>query len=129
MLRGVDVRLLIPERAVKLIMYLANHLYANEAVGAGIKVYRYQPGFMHQKVVLIDTQAAAVGSANLDNRSLRLNFEIMALIVDQGFASRIEKMLLEDFRNAVPIARSDCERVPFMRRLGMQTGRLFAPVL
>lgn len=100
----------------------------DEAVGAGIKVYRYQPGFMHQKIVLIDTQAAAVGSANLDNRSLRLNFEIMALIVDQGFASRIEAMLLDDFRNAKLIEHGDCERVPSMRRLGMQTARLFAPI-
>ena len=129
MLRGVDVRLLIPDHADHRILYLANHLYANEAVCSGINVYRYQPGFMHQKVLLIDGQAAAVGSANLDNRSLRLNFEIMALIVDQGFAARVEAMLLEDFRHAVQITPADCERVPRMRRFGMQTVRLFAPVL
>ncbi len=128
-LRGVDVRLLIPDHADHRIMYLANHLYTNEAVCSGIKVYRYKPGFMHQKVVLIDTQAAAVGSANLDNRSLRLNFEIMALVVDQGFAASVEAMLLEDFRNAAQVERADCEHVPWIRRFGMQTARLFAPVL
>ncbi len=128
-LRGVDVRLLIPSRADSYSMHLATSLYANQAVCSGIKVYRYIPGFTHQKVVLVDEQVAAVGSANLDNRSLRLNFEIMALIIDQGFATNVEAMLLNDFKNAVAIEQGDCDNVPLIRRLSMQTVRLFAPVL
>ncbi|MGH8320341.1 MAG: cardiolipin synthase, partial [Gammaproteobacteria bacterium] len=80
-LRGVDVRILIPNRADHFIVFNASSLYAHEAVSAGIKVYRYQPGFLHQKVLLIDEDAAAVGSANLDNRSFRLNFELTVLTV------------------------------------------------
>ncbi|MHB1543406.1 MAG: cardiolipin synthase [Gammaproteobacteria bacterium] len=127
-LRGVDVRLLIPARADYL-MHLVTTLYAHDAVRSGIRVYQYQPGFMHQKVVLVDDEIAAVGSANLDNRSLRLNFEIIALIVDRGFAARVAAMLLKDFAHATPIEPADCDHVSLLRRLGMQTSRLFAPIL
>ena len=127
-LRGVDVRLLVPARA-ECLMHLITTLYAHEAVRSGFMVYQYQPGFMHQKVVLVDDQISAVGSANLDNRSLRLNFEIIALIVDREFASRVEAMLLEDFTRAIPIRPHDYDHVSLLYRLGMQTSRLFAPIL
>jgi cardiolipin synthase len=81
-LRGVDVRLLLPSRPDHRIVYAASSLYAFEAVRAGVRVFRYQPGFLHQKVVLVDNEISAIGSANLDNRSFRLNFEVMLLTVD-----------------------------------------------
>jgi cardiolipin synthase len=86
-LRGVDVRILIPSRRDHRVVFAASTLYAYDSVRAGIRIFRYRPGFLHQKVVLIDDVAAAIGSANLDNRSFRLNFEIMVLTVDRGFAA------------------------------------------
>jgi len=128
-LRGVDVRLLLPSRPDHYIVFQASSFYAYEAVRAGMHVYRYQPGFMHQKVVLIDDEAAAVGSANLDNRSFRLNFEIMALLVDSEFCSSTEAMLLEDFKKSKPVQRAEYERASLWRRLLMRVARLFAPIL
>lgn len=128
-MRGVDVRLLIPARADHFLVYNASSLYAYEAVCAGIQVFRYQPGFIHQKVLLINDDAASVGSANMDNRSLRLNFEISVLTVDKGFASSVEKMLLNDFSRSLPVTRQDYEKSTAMRRLLMNVARLFAPVL
>ena len=108
-LRGVDVRILIPSRRDHRVVFAASKLYAYDSLRAGIRIFRYQPGFLHQKVVLIDSVAAAIGSANLDNRSFRLNFEIMVLTVDRGFAKEVEAMLLKDFAR---VARNRPQRVP-----------------
>ncbi len=128
-LRGVDVRVLIPNRPDHYIVFNASSLYAYEAVCAGIKVYRYQPGFIHEKVMLINEDAASVGSANLDNRSLRLNFEITVLTVDKGFATSVGRMLKKDFAQSVQIARDEYEQSSAPRRLLMNVARLFAPIL
>ena len=106
-LRGVDVRLLLPSRPDHRIVYAASSLYAFEAVRAGVRVFRYEPGFLHQKVVLIDHEISAIGSANLDNRSFRLNFEVMLLTVDSAFAAEVEQMLNDDFANAHEIAKGE----------------------
>ncbi|WP_233830661.1 cardiolipin synthase [Paraburkholderia sp. ZP32-5] len=128
-LRGVDVRILIPSRRDHLVVFAASKLYAYDSLRAGIRVFRYQPGFLHQKVVLIDSVAAAVGSANLDNRSFRLNFEIMVLTVDRGFALEVETMLLDDFAEAREIDRREYRNARAWRRMLMHVARLFSPIL
>ena len=62
-----------------------------------MKFYRYQPGFMHHKVILVDDDLAAVGTANFDNRSIRLNFELMLVFADKPFAAEVCRMLEKDF--------------------------------
>ncbi|MDQ5905190.1 MAG: cardiolipin synthase [Pseudomonadota bacterium] len=128
-LRGVDVRILIPSRADHRTVYAASSLYAMEAVQMGIRVFRYQPGFLHQKVVLVDDRMAAVGSANLDNRSFRLNFEIMLVTVDAGFAQAVESMLLEDFSVSLEQRPEDRARIQRLQHFGMRVARLFSPLL
>jgi cardiolipin synthase A/B len=128
-LRGVDVRILIPSRRDHIVVFEASRLYAFDCIRAGVRVFRYRPGFLHQKVVLIDDEAAAVGSANLDNRSFRLNFEIMVLTIDRGFAAEVEAMLLRDFAEAFEIDRSEYRKSPAWRRMAMHVARLFAPIL
>jgi cardiolipin synthase len=73
--------------------------------------------------------AAAVGSANLDNRSFRLNFEIMVLTVDRGFAQEVETMLLNDFAESLEIDRNEYRRASALRRVLMHLARLFSPIL
>ncbi|MFC0403262.1 cardiolipin synthase [Paraburkholderia rhizosphaerae] len=128
-MRGVDVRILIPSRRDHIVVFEASRLYAYDSVRAGVRVFRYRPGFLHQKVVLIDDVAAAVGSANLDNRSFRLNFEIMVLTIDSGFAAEVEAMLLRDFAESFEIDRSEYRKSPSWRRMAMHVARLFAPIL
>jgi cardiolipin synthase len=128
-LRGVDVRILIPARRDHYVVFEASTLYAFDLTRAGVRIFRYQPGFLHQKVVLIDDVAAAVGSANLDNRSFRLNFEITVLTVHRGFAAEVEAMLLRDFEQSVEIDRHEYRRVPAVRKVTMHVARLFAPIL
>jgi cardiolipin synthase A/B len=128
-LRGVDVRILIPSRRDHYVVFEASKLYAYDCVRAGIRIFRYRPGFLHQKVVLIDDVAAAIGSANLDNRSFRLNFEIMVLTVDQDFAAEVETMLTLDFADAFEIDRTEYRNAPALRRVTMHLARLFSPIL
>ncbi|MBR8056705.1 cardiolipin synthase [Burkholderia dolosa] len=128
-MRGVDVRILIPSRRDHYVVFEASKLYARDLVDAGVRVFRYRPGFLHQKVVLIDRVAAAVGSANLDNRSFRLNFEIMVLTVDRTFAAEVAAMLDADFAQAYEVDSNEYRRSPAWRRIAMHVARLFAPIL
>jgi cardiolipin synthase len=128
-LRGVDVRLLLPSRPDHYVVYAASSLFAFEAVRAGVRVFRYGPGFMHQKVVLVDNEITAIGSANLDNRSFRLNFELMLLTVDSGFASEVEKMLEDDFALAHEISVQESRETHHLQQLGMRVARLISPIL
>jgi cardiolipin synthase len=128
-MRGVDVRVLIPARPDHHTVFLASTLHAYDAINAGIRIYRYQPGFIHQKVILIDDDSASVGSMNLDNRSFRLNFEISALNVDRVFAQDVERMLIEDFGRAVEVTPDEYRQAPYLRRLAMHIARLFDPIL
>src|SRR6202012_5587525 len=128
-LRGVDVRILIPSRRDHRVVFEASKLYAYDSIRAGVRIFRYRPGFLHQKVVLIDDVAAAVGRADLDNRSFRLNFEIMVLTIDHGFAAEVEAMLLRDFAEAFEIDRGEYRNSPAWRRMAMHVARLFGPIL
>ena len=128
-LRGVDVRILIPSRPDHRIVYAASSLFAFEAVRAGARMFRYQPGFLHQKVVLVDDEITAIGSANLDNRSFRLNFEITLLTVDRAFADQVEQMLTEDFEQAREITAEDSRDTHRLQQLGMRIARLISPIL
>lgn len=128
-MRGVDVRILIPSRRDHYVVFEASKLYAHELIRAGVRIFRYRPGFLHQKVVLIDSVAAAIGSANLDNRSFRLNFEIMVLTIDRPFAKEVEKMLERDFAEAFEVDRSEYRKAPALRRVTMHVARLFSPIL
>lgn len=127
--RGVDVRVLIPSRPDHYAVFQASGLYAHDAVLAGVRVFRYQPGFIHEKVMLIDDDTTSIGSMNLDNRSFRLNFEISSLNIDRRFAAEVEAMLRADFAQAIEVNAHDYAKAPYLRRLIMHVARLFDPVL
>ncbi|MCG7200815.1 cardiolipin synthase [Marinobacter pelagius] len=128
-LRGIDVRILIPETPDNRLIKLAAYSYLVQASQAGIGIYRYQPGFMHQKVVLVDDRYAAVGTANLDNRSMRLNFEITAINTDPQFVAEVEQMLEEDLSSCRRMTESDYRDRSILFRLACRAIRLSAPLL
>lgn len=128
-LRGVDVRILIPEKSDSLLVRLAAYSYLVQASQAGIGIYRYQPGFMHQKVVLVDNHYAAVGTANLDNRSMRLNFEITAINTSERFISEMDDMLTDDLSHCRKMTEQDYQGRSIMFRLTCRAVRLLAPLL
>ena len=127
-LRGVDVRILIPQNPDHMHVYLSGISYLEEAKEAGIQIFRYQPGFLHQKVWLIDDETSIIGTANLDNRSMRLNFEITMMMFDDDFAKEVEEMIEADFaKSKLASATEYTERsLPF--QFLVRVCRLFAPV-
>lgn len=127
-LRGVDVRILIPDKPDHLAVYLAAFSYFREVGQAGVKLYRYMDGFLHEKVLLIDHAVATIGTANFDNRSFRLNFEITAVIADQQFAAQVERMFLADFAKARLIDPAEAESKAWWFRFAVQLARLTAPI-
>ncbi|SDF97408.1 cardiolipin synthase [Onishia taeanensis] len=127
-MRGVDVRIMIPERPDHLLVFLSAFAFLPDMLRAGIKVYRYQPGFLHQKVILIDDAAASVGTVNLDNRSFRLNFEITAFVPDTRFAAEVEAMLEADFLNCRQINYEELQQRPLWRKLVSRAAYLLSPI-
>lgn len=127
-LRGVDVRVMMPERPDHLLVFLSAFSFLAEMIRAGVKIYRYQPGFLHQKVCLVDDHSAAVGTVNLDNRSFRLNFEVTAYIFDHGFAADVERMLCDDFARSRLVTLDEIVSRPLWRKLVSRAAYLAAPI-
>jgi cardiolipin synthase len=128
-LRGVDVRIITTGKPDSWMVYLAAFHFIDKLKGLGIKFYSYEPGFLHEKVMLIDDSIATVGTPNFDNRSFRLNFEVTALIADEAFAREMEEMLERDFAHAVLMDEDVMSKRSIWWRLGVSLSRLAAPVL
>lgn len=128
-IRGVDVRILIPQKADHLLVWLSAYTYFEQTIPVGVKVFRYQRGFLHQKVMLVDERLACVGTANLDNRSFRLNFEISALSPDPAFVDEVAHMLDIDFGHSKEVRVEEFTERSFAFRLACRIARLMAPVL
>ncbi len=127
-LRGVDVRILIPEKPDNAMVRLSAYSYLPETEPSGIKFFRHRPGFMHQKVMLVDDDYCAIGTANFDNRSFRLNFEITMAFYEHTFAQQVAAMLEKDFASSTPAAASELTAASFWFRLNVRIARLLAPV-
>ncbi|MEW4562807.1 cardiolipin synthase [Bremerella sp. JC770] len=128
-LRGCDVRIMLPERPDHLLVYLSSfHFISETAIADRITFYRYQPGFLHQKVLLVDDEMAAVGTANLDNRSFRLNFEIMVVVEGGEFAHSVEEMLLQDFKHCREVDPQEIQKRSFWFQLAVSGSRLMSPI-
>ncbi|HJQ38344.1 MAG TPA: phospholipase D-like domain-containing protein, partial [Thermoanaerobaculia bacterium] len=127
-LRGVDVRILIPKNNDNVLVGLSMWSYLQDLEGVGVRFYRYTRGFMHQKVTLIDDRYCTIGTANFDNRSFRLNFEITMGIADDELASHVRAMLESDFAHAERICADDLRKRSFAFRFAVRAARLAAPV-
>lgn len=128
-LRGVEVRIMLPEKADHLMVWFASFTFLAQLNMPQIKFHRYTPGFLHQKVLLVDRTMAVVGTANADNRSFRLNFEISLVGRSQEMIEKVEEMLEEDFKHCRQTGADDYNARPFLFRFAAQTCRLMAPVL
>jgi cardiolipin synthase len=127
-IRGVDVRILLPGKADHQLVYWSSFSFISDAEPVGVKFYRYEQGFMHQKVVLVDDDFAAVGTANFDNRSFRLNFEITLAVADEDFAADVDKMLSNDFELSRRVTAEELQSRPVWFRFAVQASRLLAPI-
>jgi len=127
-LRGVDVRLLVPLKGDRRLTTLTGLSYFKEMISAGISISQYRPGFLHQKVILAD-DTAAIGTANVDNRSMRINFEVTAVIPDHEIATGVERMLLKDFAHSSLVTIEQLDRLTALDRFQTRIARTISPIL
>jgi cardiolipin synthase len=126
---GIDVRLLCQHHPDKWIPLYAGRYYWSDVLDAGVKVYQYTKGMMHSKVVLVDGEWASVGTANLDNRSLHLNFEVNCLFYSPEAVAELETAFRRDLADSILLDPKVYERRPLPGRLVENACRLLSPVL
>jgi cardiolipin synthase len=128
-LRGIDVRILLPMTSDVRFVHWVTLSYAEQMQRKGVHVFQYKAGFTHQKVILVDDDLAAVGTANFDYRAMYLNFETMVLTHGRDFAARVEAMLLSDFSNSVEFAPLPESNLGAITRFRDNASRMLAPLL
>ncbi len=126
---GVDVRFLGLFRPDKWVPFLAARYYWSDLLEAGVQVYQYTRGMMHSKYMLIDGEWASVGTANLDNRSLYLNYEVNCLVYDPVVVAALEEQFLKDLEWSVRLDPGVYVTRPLASRLAENAARLLSPVL
>jgi cardiolipin synthase len=129
-LRGVDVRVLTQSYPPDhWITYWAGRYFWEDLLSTGIRIFEYQKGMMHSKLIIADGVWASVGSANLDIRSMRLNFELNVHVHSPQKVSEIEDQFEKDLLDSQEIAFGDFKRRPWNHRLLENVFRLFSPQL
>lgn len=128
-LSGLDVRIIIPGNPDHFFVYWASMSYLGELLEAGVKVYQYERGFIHAKVLTIDGKVATVGSANMDIRSFVLNFEVNAFLYDEGITQLLEEEFQNDLRSCVEITKEWYQRRRWWFKVHESVARLVSPML
>jgi cardiolipin synthase len=128
-LRGVDVRVLLPSKSDSRTVSAAARSYYDSLMAAGVRIYEYQPRMLHAKTLVVDDWFAAVGTANFDNRSFRLNFEVSALVFGPELAGELGRQFELDLEQAKHITATSRVRLPFGPRLFEATARVLSPLL
>jgi cardiolipin synthase len=128
-LRGVDVRILVPSYSDNFLITGVADIYYERLLSYGIRIFKYTEGFLHQKVMLVDNCLGVVGSANLDFRSMYINFEITTATSDKEFIHELEKMLENDLESSVEINLEQIREKPLFMKVVERGMNLVAPVL
>ena len=126
-LRGVDVQVIVPKQGDSKLVTMASHTYCDSLHKAGIKVFQYGPPMLHAKTMVVDDTVALVGTANLDNRSFRLNFEVAAAFYDAAIIKHLAHRFEED--RACSRKFSARRRSVMATQLLESVARLTSPVL
>jgi cardiolipin synthase A/B len=127
--RGVDVRLLLPERSDHPLVDRAGESFLPELLEAGARVYRYEAGMLHSKLVAIDGHWGILGSANMDIRSFRLDFEVNLVLLSPGGVQELEAAFLSELVQSRPFRLSEATGAPLHRRLSVAACRMLTPIL
>ncbi|WP_282801908.1 cardiolipin synthase [Secundilactobacillus kimchicus] len=128
-LSGIDVRLIIPDHPDHPFVYRATESFAKKLLGAGGRVYTYHNGFMHAKMVVVDGQIASVGSANMDIRSFKLNFEVNAFMYDEDLATALLKVFEIDLEQSEEMTLAKYQQQSLYTKAKQSFSRLLAPIL
>lgn len=128
-LAHVDVRLMVPRKSDSLMLTLATGSYVEECLKSGIKIYLYDAGMLHSKMIIIDDHFSTVGSTNFDFRSFEHNFEANAFLYSAELNSRLSDIFMTDLKESTRIQPSRWRHRPFYRKFAESVIRLLSPIL
>jgi len=128
-LRGIDVRVLVPRRSDNRLVDWASRYYFPELLAAGVRIYEYDAGFLHAKSMVVDDWLSAVGSANMDVRSFKLNYELTAFVYGQTAALSLARQYHLDLVHARPVDRDYERKLSHFRRILHNFAGLLSPLL
>ncbi|WP_082780316.1 cardiolipin synthase [Rufibacter sp. DG15C] len=126
---GVSVKLLVPGIADSALVNAAAWSYYDDLLLAGVEIYLYQKGFMHAKTMVIDGNMSMVGTANMDNRSFELNFEVNAVVYDKEISQQLHNAFYLDLNDAKKIDPEEWRNRSRVKQLFEKLARLLSPLL
>lgn len=125
-LRGVDVKFMMTGQLDKKLPFWAAQTYYGPLLEAGARIFQYEAGFFHAKTIAVDSLFGAVGTMNMDIRSLRLHKELMVWLYDEAKARELEELFDDDLTRCREVTMLDVEAVPGLRRFRNSFARLFS---
>lgn len=126
---GVDVQLIIPNKPDHIFVYWATITSVAHLIRDGVKVFTYENGFIHSKMMIIDDEVASVGSSNMDIRSFELNFEINAFIYDENVAKQLKRAFFEDLKVSKALTIERYEQRSNWIKFKQSIAKLASPIL
>lgn len=129
LIAGCEVNIMLPDRLDHPVIYWATMSYAGELLRAGARVYCYNAGFLHAKVLIVDELVSIVGSANMDERSFSLNFEASEVIYNRRINAQLRAQFQKDIEESTLVTKESYEQRPLMQRIKEPVARLFSPLL
>ena len=126
---GVHIKIMIPDRPDHFFIYWVNQYFVGELLDLGVKVYRYNKGFLHSKMIMADSEIVSIGTANFDNRSFYQNFEININIYEKDVAEEFREIFYRDMKVSSKILRSEYSNRGYYIKFKESICRLLAPIL
>ncbi|MEK4762882.1 cardiolipin synthase [Viridibacillus sp. FSL E2-0187] len=128
-LSGIDVRIMIPNKPDHMFVYWATYSYIGQLIKAGAKIYIYENGFLHSKMIVIDDEASTVGTANIDFRSFKLNFEVNAFIYDRETSHQLAELFEQDMQLSTELTPERYANRSRIIKMKESISRLLSPIL
>ncbi len=128
-LSDLDVRVMIPSKPDHPFVYWASLSYMGELLQAGVRFYIYEKGFLHSKLVLMDDFVSTVGTANMDIRSFKLNFEVNAFLYDEDINSKLTEKFIDDLKDCKEITIEGYRERDRIVKIKESVSRLLSPIL
>lgn len=128
-LSGVDVRIMIPNKPDHLFVYWATYSYIGELIKAGARTYIYDAGFIHAKTIVVDKKLSSVGTANIDVRSFRLNFEVNAFIYHHETGQKLAEIFEKDMELCFELTPELYKNRKIIIKFKESISRLLSPIL
>lgn len=128
-LSGIEVNIMIPDKPDHPFIYWANLVYIGDLLKVGAKVYHYKNGFIHAKIIVVDEEISSVGTANIDVRSFKLNFEVNAFLFDEDISRRLIDIFEEDMKVSELYTFEEYQLRSGNVRFKESISRLFSPIL